>query len=451
MPIEQDPNAALRARHTALLAASGLATYFACLWMASPWLRFSLPLLAAVMLPIIVLNVALAATARRWGAWRYAGAAYGAGHAVLMTVVLHVVGGMGASFLLFVHLFPIFHAAMLGPTAAVFLTANVSGLCFAMLVVAEVSGILPVRGGLPWSSTLSEGVAEAGIAWAGFNFFAIYASSYGEELRRSARLLADEVAIRTAALRSANDELARRARALEAAQEELRTLLYAVTHDIKSPVNSILLIADLLCEQPDVQREPAIRAELERIIRLAGGTEDMIRDLFDFFQLMAAREVPDWFDLGPMVAEAVETIRPQLEARGVVVDVEALPRLWGERRKIGRVVTNLLTNAMQHAPARGGRVRVAGRREPDAVVFTVTDNGPGIPPRYHAAIFELFARVPREDGEAPASGSGVGLAVVRRIVDAHHGIVTVDSDVGCGAAFVVRLPVPMPAMEETAA
>lgn len=431
------------ARQTALLAIFGLGLYYFCVWVTSPWLGFPMREATFVFGVIAVLNLVLALAAPWWGTWHFAGAFYGTTHAVLITWVFHVLGGLGASFLLFVHLFPIFHAATLGTTGQVFFTANVSACCFALLALAEVSGVLPTRGGVVSPMTASQAIAAAGISWAGFNFFGVYASSYSEEQRRSARFLQDEVLARTAALQAANTELAGKAQALEAAQDELRTLLYAVTHDIKSPVNSILLIADLLREQPEVQREPGVGAELDRIIRLAGGTEDMIRDLFEFFQLMATREAPDWFDLGPVVAETVETIRPQLEARGVVLEVGALPRVWGERRKIGRVVTNLLINAMQHAAAGRGRVRVDGGRERRQVRFTVSDNGGGIAPRYHAGIFELFGRVPRDEHEQDdRAGSGVGLAVVRRIVDAHQGQVWVESDVGRGATFHVTLPVP---------
>ena len=114
-----------------------------------------------------------------------------------------------------------------------------------------------------------------------------------------------------------------------------------------------------------------------------------------------------------------------------------------DRDRLAQIVTNLLNNAMQHAAAARGRVRIEGEREAQGVRFSVSDNGAGIAPRYHAGIFELFGRVPREDGaDDERAGSGVGLAVVRRIVEAHRGHVWVDSDLGRGATFHVTLPVP---------
>src|SRR5262249_61260655 len=117
---------------------------------------------------------------------------------------------------------------------------------------------------------------------------------------------------------------------------------------------------------------------------------------------------------------------------------------WGQERKIGRVVTTLLGNALKYVPTGRGRVDVAGALENGSVVLRVHDNGIGIPPAYHRGIFELFGRVPdpeREvDGAAPR-GTGVGLAIVKRIVESHRGTVRVDSAAGQGAGF----PLPPPA------
>ena len=431
------------ARLAALLAATGLPAYFACIWLSQPWL--GLP--AATVFPGFVVMVAgnllLAATAHQWAGMRYAGAAYGIVHGIFITIVLHQLGGLGAVFLVFVQLFPIFHAAMLGSTAEVFLTANVSGACLAGMAIGETTGLLAPPGPLAPPLTVPQAAAMAGFAWVGFNFFALYASSYSAELRGSALRLRDQVVARTAELRVANAELHAKARALEAAQEELRTFLYTVTHDLKSPVNSILLVADLARELPEVLGVPRVRAEIERIVRLAGRTEDMIRDLFEFFQVTTMNDHSGPFELGPLVAETLETLHPQVVARGVVVECPtSLPRVWGHGRMIGRVIDNLLRNAVQHARRSHGRVVVQAERTGDELHLAVSDDGPGIAPRYHAAIFELFGRVPRDAGNGDPEGSGVGLAIVRRIVEAHGGRVWVESEEGNGATFHVTLPQP---------
>jgi signal transduction histidine kinase len=107
------------------------------------------------------------------------------------------------------------------------------------------------------------------------------------------------------------------------------------------------------------------------------------------------------------------------------------------------VVTNLLSNALKYVPAASGRVEVTGALEDGCVCLSVRDNGIGIPAAYHRGIFELFGRVPGQeqvvDGQVVA-GTGVGLAIVKRIVEAHAGTVAVESEPGAGSRFTVRLP-----------
>src|SRR5512139_4047977 len=141
----------LQARRAGLLSASGLATYLFCIWMTSPWRGFDMAAVTPPFVALIVANALLAATAPAWGTRRYVGAIYGTTHALVMTAVLHQLGGLNVAFLIFVQLFPIFHAAMLGSTGEVFLTANVTGASLALLALAEASGALPVDGPLVWS------------------------------------------------------------------------------------------------------------------------------------------------------------------------------------------------------------------------------------------------------------------------------------------------------------
>jgi signal transduction histidine kinase len=433
------------ARRAALLATGGLATYGLCMWLAGPTLGVPRPRIATVFGAIVLLNFVLALTAESWAHQRSAGYVFGVGLQVLVTAVLYVSGGIGASFLVFVYLFPIFHTAMIGPTSAIFVTANAGVLLYGALVALEMNGLMPPAGTLRWDIDATQGAAIVGICLGGFNFFAVYATSYGIELRRSTERLQREVAKQTRALTAANAELARRAQALEASQHELRTLVYAVTHDVKNPINSIMLIADLLRERDGDAFGPAARDELDRIVRLAGSTENMIRDLFELFQIAAAREDPAWFELGPAVSEVLATLQPQLDRKHASVVVGPLPRAWGCPRKIGNLLANLLGNATKYVPEGGGRIEVRALTEDGAVHLTVRDNGPGIPEGYHQGIFELFARVPDDEQDESArgqTGTGVGLAIVKRIVDAHEGRVWVESRPGEGTTFHVRLPLP---------
>jgi len=436
------------ARRATFWAMSGIASYGVLMWFAAEHLGFPRGPMVALFTVIVAINLALALTAGRWAGRRAIGYLYGVTHQVLMTVVMYLVGGTAASFLLFVYLFTIFHTAMIGSASAAFVAANAGAASFGVMALLEMNGWITSPGSLRWQISGAQVGAMVAISWGGLNFFAFYAYRYGRDLRSSANRLAREVAKKTSALTRANTELARRAREVEASEQELRSLVYAVTHDVKNPVNSIMLISDLLRERHGATLSPEAHEELERIAYLAESTEDMIRDMFELFQIQAMKEEPEWFELEPMVSEVLTTLKPQLDNKHLRVSVGPLPRVWGQPRKIGHLLANLLTNAAKYTPD-GGAVTVRAQTEDEHVHLSVADDGIGIPPGYHEGIFELFARVPADvqgtDGTAQP-GSGVGLAIVKRVIDAHGGRVWVESDVTSetsrGATFHVTLPLP---------
>jgi signal transduction histidine kinase len=244
-------------------------------------------------------------------------------------------------------------------------------------------------------------------------------------------------------LRQANLALERKAHALEEKQEELKSFIYTVTHDLKNPLSAIHITADLVRDSTALRADPEACEHVERIVRIAGATEDMIRDLLDLFRVTSAAEPWGWVDLEGVVRRTIETLGPQIAAKGTRVTVSPLPRIWAQETKIGRVVTNLVSNAVKYVPANRGAVYVEGEAREDHVRFSVRDNGIGISEAYHRGIFELFGRVPGKeqavDGNVVA-GTGVGLAIVKRIVEAHAGTVWVESAPGAGSSFVVELP-----------
>jgi signal transduction histidine kinase len=109
-----------------------------------------------------------------------------------------------------------------------------------------------------------------------------------------------------------------------------------------------------------------------------------------------------------------------------------------DRERVGQVLRNLVTNALQHTPA-GGRVTVAARPAGGAVAFAVADTGEGIPAEHLPLVFERFHRVDPSRARA-TGGAGLGLAIVRRLVEAHGGTVAVESEPGRGATFTFTLP-----------
>jgi signal transduction histidine kinase len=140
-----------------------------------------------------------------------------------------------------------------------------------------------------------------------------------------------------------------------------------------------------------------------------------------------------------LLTNAVDALRLQVEARGVRLVVDAdpdLPDVSVDRSQVERVIGNLVTNALR-ATAAGGTITVAAARRGDEVSISVADTGTGIPRDYLARVFEPFVQVPH----GSAGGAGLGLAISRRIVEAHGGRLTVQSEQGRGSTFTftVRL------------
>jgi len=424
-----------RVRTAALIGAAGLTTYLG--FVAATRRVFLFPLAAVVPLfaGLILLNLILALTAEWWGGRRRSIFIQLAFQATVIMLILHRLGGVMMGALLVTGAFPIILAEMFG--ISVFGIANVLTASYAVLVYVESSQLREVGIGI------DQQVAFAVMAFLVFNWLAIYTNRYSQQLGRLAENLRQKVAERTRELTTVNQQLAANARALQAKQEEFRDFVYAVTHDLKGPVNAILLTADLLTQRNLAGLDAESREELDRIVRLAAATEDMIRDLLDLFRITSLSEDPEWVELSRVTEAAVETLRPKLLAKHTRVEVNGLPRVWGQPSKLARVVANLLDNAVKYVPAGRGRIEVAGGLENGHVVLTVRDNGIGIPEPYRRSIFDLFVRVPPEEqlveGET-VPGSGVGLNVVKRIVETHGGTVSVDCAARAGTCFTVRLP-----------
>jgi signal transduction histidine kinase len=146
-------------------------------------------------------------------------------------------------------------------------------------------------------------------------------------------------------------------------------------------------------------------------------------------------------DLAELVRSIADALQPTADAKriDVVVDDDGAPGVvFGDRTRLQQVVSNLLSNAIKFTPE-GGTVHVSLRRDDDAAELVVADTGPGIPADFLPFVFEPF----RQEGGSsrPHGGLGLGLSIVRHLVEAHHGTVKAESrGEGQGAAFTVRLP-----------
>jgi signal transduction histidine kinase len=216
-----------------------------------------------------------------------------------------------------------------------------------------------------------------------------------------------------------------------------------VSHDLKSPLTFIKGMAKLRRRRAVVtpETQPLIDA-LEQIDRSAGRMAEQLDELVDATRLQSSSPLGlrrDKVDLVALAKKAVAEHQHTTERHALHVStrLQHLIGLWDELR-LGRVLDNLLDNAVKYSP-RGGTVQVSiGAADDGAAVLSVSDRGEGIPEADLPHIFERFRRGQNVDGRIP--GSGIGLAGVQRIIEQHQGTIEVDSQVGVGTTFTIRLP-----------
>ena len=169
--------------------------------------------------------------------------------------------------------------------------------------------------------------------------------------------------------------------------------------------------------------------------------DQLVREMLDLARIEAGASLPVLQPIRPslLVTEAMDALRPQIEARGVTLTVDVppdLPLIQADRGQITRVIAELVTNALAATPA-GGAIAICGAPQGDVVALSVGDTGRGISPDDLSRIFEPFARA----SAAPAGGTGLGLPIARRLVEAHGGQLTVESSPGHGSTFTLTVQV----------
>jgi signal transduction histidine kinase len=245
----------------------------------------------------------------------------------------------------------------------------------------------------------------------------------------------------TAQARAQGERLAEANLLLEARSAELERFTYVVSHDLKSPLVTIRGFLSYI--ERDARAGDLDRLEADAA-RIRAATERMAQLLDDLLELSRTGRIDrPHVDVpfAEVVREALAATEGRLSARGVRVDVEqALPVLRGDRQRLVELVQNLLENAAKFMGDRKDPEVRVGARDAGAgagqVALYVRDNGIGIDPAHHSRVFELFHRL-----DPRVEGTGLGLALARRIVETHGGRIWVESaGVGRGSTFCFSLP-----------
>jgi len=244
---------------------------------------------------------------------------------------------------------------------------------------------------------------------------------------------------------------------LEAKNKELESILYAASHDLKSPLVNIqgfgyelsqsydLILSALMSKGKIADMEKAVNTALNKdipnaldfILASSAKMDSLLSGLLDYCRLGTVAMNVKPIDMNTMITDVSENMEYQIKETKSEVDIEPLLPCLGDPSQINRVFTNLLTNALKFLDeSRPCRIRIYSRSQDDQSIYCVEDNGIGIAPEHHEEIFEMFYELEPEKRK----GDGLGLTIVKRIIDRHNGRIWVESKKGKGSKFFVSLP-----------
>ena len=232
------------------------------------------------------------------------------------------------------------------------------------------------------------------------------------------------------------DELNRSAAALEQSNMELQQIAFSASHDLQEPLRSVAGFCQLLQRRYHGQLDEEADEWIEYAVEAAGGMRKLVEDLLVYSridrQAMPFTRV-DWSDV---FHDAIALLQDSVHKSRARITCDALPLVAGDRSQLVQLMSNLISNGIKFYRKSAPRVHVSAHRTGDRWSFSVTDNGIGIPSDKLQDIFGVFRRL---HTQRDYPGTGIGLAICRRIVERHGGRIWVESEVGKGSTFYFTL------------
>ena len=266
--------------------------------------------------------------------------------------------------------------------------------------------------------------------------------SVGNEDLRLADQLERRVLERTSRLAETNRHLVEQNHELARASRMKTEFLARMSHEFRTPLNSIIGFTDLLAEQGEGVLGEAYVSYVHCVSEGASHLLALVNDILDLFRIEAGRMDLQHheFSASDATAEVLSVIGPLAGAKGIELrnNVACTFIAYGDRTRFKQILYNLLSNAVKFTPD-GGRVLVSAAPDCDAIRFCVADTGIGIPAEHLTGVFEEFVQV-APSAEGVKEGAGLGLAITKRIVELHGGRIWVESASGEGSRFYFTIP-----------
>lgn len=261
-----------------------------------------------------------------------------------------------------------------------------------------------------------------------------------QEALKEAEELAASRAAKAAELRDSEAALRHAMTMLERSNRDLDQFASIAAHDLQEPLRTISSFADLLEKRYSAELDDAGREFIEFIRGGAGRARELIRDLLELARIGNSKRPPCPVSMDDTFRLACANLAATIEESKAEIQHDPLPVVFGDPSQLVQLIQNLFSNALKFRSEAVPKIYVHVDKVPEGWHFVVRDNGMGIAPQFHERIFTIFQRLHTRD---EYSGSGIGLAICKKIVERHGGLIRVESAMGEGSAFHFTLQGPV--------
>ena len=238
-------------------------------------------------------------------------------------------------------------------------------------------------------------------------------------------------------LAKANIELHRQATELRRSNEELQQFAYVVSHDLQEPLRAIGVYSELLISQYQQEADAEVQEYARYITEGIERMRTLMTELLQYARVESQTKAVTLTDCHQIVLQVLEDLQLSIEETGAQITCDPLPAVYADRRRLAQVLRNLLSNALKYHGPQPVRIHISASQKDGEWHFQVHDNGIGIDPQFADRIFVIFQRLHLRH-EYP--GTGIGLAMCKKIIEQHGGRIWVESRLGEGATFFFTLP-----------
>jgi light-regulated signal transduction histidine kinase (bacteriophytochrome) len=224
---------------------------------------------------------------------------------------------------------------------------------------------------------------------------------------------------------------------LKRSNAELQQFAYVASHDMQEPLRMVISYLDLLNHKFGDELNPKAKEYMAFAVDGADKMRELVNDLLAYSRVDSRPMKVEEVDLNKAIEEVVKDLHVAIRETNAEIIIEQLPTITADRMRIKQVFQNLITNAIKFHKGEPPKVEISAQRLGSEWEFAVKDNGIGIDPAYQDKIFEMFQRLHTKE-EYP--GTGIGLAIAKKIVERQGGRIWVDSEPGKGSTFFFTLP-----------